>query len=168
MVSVKVNITLPKRDFASRKWLEAMASKQRSVVLPKLRAVFKKTIYGWSEAKQPDFGWVQTRNNNSMTLAMYPKGPNAELWALVSRGAPAHPIPARTGGLLRFKKGYRSATRPGTLMSRRAYRSNPVWTARVVAHPGFEPRNFPAMITQEFANIFTKDMQDALNKVARS
>lgn len=166
MVSVKVNITLPKRDFASRKWLEAMASAQRQTTVPKLRVLFRQTVFGWS--KKPGFGWSQTRSNDSMTITMYPTGEGADIWNLVSLGSPAHPIPARVGGLLRFKKGYRASTTPGSLMSRRKYRSNPVWTARVVAHPGFEPRNFPAQIADEFVSTFTQDMQNAINKVARS
>lgn len=168
MVSVKINISLPKRDFASRKWLESMASEQRTVVLPKLRALFNQTVFGWSAKNKPKFGWAQSRSNDSISLSMYPTGTGADIWALVSAGSPAHPIPAKPGGLMRFKKGYRAATTPGSLMSRRAYRSNPVWTSRIVAHPGFEPRNFPAQIADEFVSTFTRDMQNALNKVARS
>jgi hypothetical protein len=53
-------------------------------------------------------------------------------------------------------------------MSRRAYRSGQYVTARgIIPHPGFEAREFPKMIEDEFIHLFADQMQDAVNKAAR-
>lgn len=167
-MKITISVELPKVKFVNKRWLEDLARAQRTQVLPPLRALFKQTVTGWSAAKKPDFGWSQIRNSNEMIIAVYPKGPGADIWNLVSSGSPAHPIPARSGGLLRFQKGYRAATTPGQLMSRRAYRSNPVWTAKVVAHPGFEPRDFPQLIADAYREQFIDTMQESIATTARS
>lgn len=166
MVGIRVSVSLPTREFAKKKWLDEMARAQRQTSVPRLKRLFQRTVFGWS--KKPDFGWAQIRTSDSMSITMYPKGEGADIWNLVNAGSPEHTISARTGGLLRFQKGYRAATTPGSLMSRRAYRSNPVWTAKSVSHPGFTARNFIKLIAEEYHNPFIGDMQEAISKVARS
>lgn len=165
-ISVSIKVTLPKTKFATKKWLEEIASEQRKSANGKLKHIFERTVYGWSN--KPTFGWTQTRNADEMSIMMYPKGPYADIWNLVSSGSPRHSIPARTGGLLRFRPGYRSATVAGSLQSRRAYRSGPYVTAKSVSHPGFDPRDFPELIADEYRATFTDDMQFAINIAARS
>lgn len=165
MVSIRVTVSLPKTDFASKKWLDSIARVQRTNSVPVLRKLFKETVFGWS--RKPDFGWSQSKSASEITIRMYPTGPNAEIWALVSAGAPRHTIqPQKPNGILSFRPGYRSATKPGTLKSSRAYRSGKPVIAKVVDHPGFEGRNFPELIAQKFADDFGMDMQAAINKVA--
>lgn len=165
-ISVSIKVTLPKTKFATKKWLEEIAREQRKSAEGKLKHIFERTVYGWS--KKPTFGWTQTRTSDEMSIMMYPKGPYADIWNLVSSGSPPHTITQKQGGLLRFRPGYRSATRPGQLMSRRAYRSGPYVTAKSVAHPGFEARSFPELIAEEYRATFTDDMQNAINIAAQT
>lgn len=166
---ISVKAILPGKPFATKKWLDEIARTQRQTSIPRLKKLFNQTIFGWS--KKPDFGWVQTRTADEISIRMYPTGPNAETWKLVSAGSPPHPIPARTGGLLRFRPGYRAATRPGQLMSRRAYRSGKYVSSRGIIdppHPGFAARNFTQLIAEEYQNPFFNDMASAFGIVARS
>lgn len=166
MVSIRVKVDLPKTKFANKKWLEEIARVQRQSSVPRLKKLFAQTTFGWS--KKPDFGWVQRRSRDEMSIEMYPQGEHADIWNLVNEGSPSHTImPKKHGGFLRFRPGYRAATRPGSLQSRRAYRSGKPVSAGRVDHPGFEGRKFTEQIAQEYENPFINDMQDALNDVAR-
>ena len=167
MVSISVKAILPKKKFGNKKWIEGIAKVQREKTVRELKRLFRETVFGWSE--KPDFGSVQRRTGGEVSVMVYPIGPNAPIYELVSRGARAHTINARPGGILSFRPGYRSATRPGTLMGRRAYRSGKVIGAKFVNHPGFEPRNFARMVAQEYdAAEFANDMQTAIITVAKS
>ena len=166
MVSISVKVDIPKKPFTTKKWLDEIARQQRRTSVPRLKKLFEQTVFGWS--KKPDFGWVQQRTTDQMSITMYPKGEAADVWILVNDGARAHPITARSGGIMTFQKGYRPSTTPGSLMSSRKYLSNPVWQAMVVAHPGFEPRRFTEVIAKAYTNPFIMDMQVAVNSVARS
>jgi len=166
MVGISIKITLPKKKLADAKWLENIARYQRSYSVPILKALFQKTVFGWKE--KPTFGYVQIRSANTISIKMYPTGAASEIWNLVNAGSPEHPIsPKVQGGMLRFQKGYRSATVPGSLQSRRAYRSNPVWTARTVWHPGFKARKFTSLIEKEYKKSFAKEMQEAIKIAAK-
>ena len=169
MVSVSVKVSLPKSDaFQSKKWLEEISRVQRQTSVPRLKKLFQQTVFGWSAAKKPDFGWAQQRTSDEMSISIYPTGAAAGTWELVNAGSPAHIISPRRGGFLRFRPGYRSATTAGSIQSRRAYRSGQFVGARIVHHPGFEARKFTELIAQEYENPYMNDMQGALNKIARS
>lgn len=165
MVSIKVSVNLPKKPFATKKWLDEIARTQRQTSVPRLKKLFNQTVFGWS--RKPEFGWAQQRSADAMSITMYPQGVHADKWELVNAGSPPHTIKPKRG-FLRFRPGYRSATTPGQLQSRRAYRSGKEAGARVVNHPGFAPRKFDELIAQEYQNPFINDMQDALNDVAKS
>jgi len=162
---IEIKVTLPKVQFARKKWLDSIASKQRAKSLPALRKLFRETVNGW--ANKPDFGWSQTKSAEVVSIRVYPTGQYSDIWNLLNEGSPAHPIePKENGGILRFRPGYRAATRPGSLRSGRKYRSGPYVNARRVAHPGFEPRRFTELIAQEFAEKYAMEMQEAVTEVA--
>lgn len=163
---ITINVSIPQVSFASKRWLESIASKQRAKSLPVLRKLFKETVNGWSQ--KPDFGWAQTKSADEISIRVYPTGQYSEIWKLVNAGSPPHSIfPKKQGGVLAFRPGYRSATRPGQLRSGRKYRSGPYRLARSVNHPGFEARKFTELIAQEFAENYAMDMQEAVTEVAR-
>lgn len=163
---ISLKAILPGKPFATKKWVDEIARTQRQTSVPRLRKLFNQTVFGWS--KKPDFGWTQIRTADSISIQMYPQGPNAEIWNLVSSGAPPHEIRPRRAKILSFRPGYRAATRPGQLMSRRAYRSGKYRGAALVQHPGFEARNFPQEIAKEYQNPFFNDMASAFSRAARS
>lgn len=163
---ITINVSIPKVSFARKKWLDAIASKQRAKSLPILKKLFKETVNGWSQ--KPDFGWVQTKSADEISIRVYPTGPYSDVWNLVNEGSPPHIItPKKVGGILAFKPGYRSSTKPGQLRSGRKYRSGKMRFAKSVNHPGFEGRKFTEMISQIFAEDYAMDMQEAVTEVAR-
>lgn len=163
---IQINVTLPKVEYARKAWLDAIATTQRQKALPELRKLFKKTVYGWSE--KPGFGWSQTKTASEISLRVYPTGPVADTWNLVNEGSPPHRIPKSGTTYMRFRTGYRAATKPGTLQSGRKYRSGRYRVAYTVNHPGFPARKFTELIAEEYANNFAMEMQEAVNKVANS
>jgi hypothetical protein len=165
MVSISITVTTPERKFGNKGWLDEIARTQRQTAVPRLKKLFQKTVFGWSE--KPDFGWVQQRTADTISITMYPQGQAANIWNLVNAGSPRHRIPKSGTTFMKFRPGYRAATTPGSLMSRRAYRSGKYETHFVVSHPGFEPRDFISQIASEYENPFMGDMQEAISSVAR-
>lgn len=164
---INIKVSLPETKFANKKWVDNIASAQRREAVQRLRSLFNMTVYGWSE--KPRMGWSQTKTADEITLYIYPTGPGSDTWELLNEGAQAHPIaPKNFGGILRFRPGYRASTTPGQLQSRRSYRSGKYIGAKVVAHPGFEPRRFTELIAQEYAERFGMQMQAAVTKAART
>lgn len=163
---IQINVTLPKVEYARKKWLDAIATTQRQKALPEIKKLFKKTVYGWSE--KPDFGWSQTKSVSEISLRVYPTGPAADVWNLVNEGSPPHRIPKSGRTYMRFRTGYRAATKPGSLQSGRKYRSGRYRVAYTVNHPGFPARKFTELIAEEYANNFAMEMQAAVNEVANS
>lgn len=167
MVSIRINAILPKKKFGNKRWIEGIADAQRRKTVPELKRLFNQTVFGWAE--KPTWGYAQTRTGDTVSVSVYPQGPAAELYEMVSRGARPHLITARPGSILSFRPGYRPATRPGTLMSGRKYRSGRQMGAKFVNHPGFEPRNFARLVAENYtAAEFANDMQTAIIAVARS
>lgn len=163
---IQINVSIPKVEYARKKWLDAIATTQRQKALPELKKLFKKTVYGWSE--KPGFGWSQTKSASEISLRVYPTGPAADVWNLINEGSPPHRIPKSGTTYMRFRTGYRAATKPGTLQSGRKYRSGRYRVAYTVNHPGFTARKFTELIAEEYANNFAMDMQEAVNEVANS
>lgn len=166
-LSISIKMTLPKDGvFRNKRWLDTISSRQRVHTVPQMRSLFSKTVFGWSD--KPHFGWTQTKSQDSIGITMYPTGPAAETWNLVSLGSPEHRIAPKNGGFLRFRYGYRAATRPGSIMSQRAYRSGPYKSYESVWHLGFKPRNFPDLIADAYRRDFEDEMQFAFNEAAKS
>lgn len=165
MVSISIRVTTPKQKFGNKGWLDEIARTQRQTAVPRLKKLFQQTVFGWTN--KPDFGWVQHRTADSISITMYPQGQYADKWELVNAGAPRHRIPKSGFTFMKFRPGYRAATTPGSLMSRRAYRSGKYQTHYVVNHPGFEARDFISQIAEEYNNPFMGDMQEAISSIAR-
>ena len=163
-ISISLKVVLPKQKFADKKWVDSIANAMKKKTAPTLKKYFRDTVYGWSAKKKPSFRQKLTRSNQFISMFVYT---DSEIYALVNAGSPPHPIPARPGGILRYKPGYRASTSPGVLKSRRAYRSGAYRIAKLIKkHPGFKARNFDEMIAKEYEPQFIEDMQDAVNGVA--
>ena len=164
-MDISVKITMPDlKTFDGNNYVTRLAEKQRRESIPALKLMFQQTVDGWEH--RPTFEGKQTIASNSITMEVFPTGPHAELYSLVSKGSPPHAIyPKQTGGLLRFQPGYRSATNPRILSSRAKQRSGAFVTSPGIdnpPHPGFEGREFPETISDLFYPVFLADMQDAM------
>ena len=168
-LDITIKMTLPKYGvFRNKKWLDKIRSEMKQNSVRELKGLFEKTVFGWSAEKKPRFAYDMIVTQDYVGLSMYPTGNGSDIWDLVSSGSPPHRIPARPGGLLKFRPGYRAATIPGSIMSRRAYRSGPLLSAtQIQPHPGFEARKFPEQIEIEFYHTFVDQMQRAVNEAAR-
>lgn len=164
--NIKIKITLPKKLFADIKVRDTIARKQRDTTAPDLLRMFKDTTNGW-ETKVV-FKDKQIINSRRIAMQVAPFGRGKGIYSLVSLGAPEHPIPPKHG-FLRFQTGYRSATRPGQLISSMKRRfGKQISTLRTINHPGFQARNFDKFIAEQYAPKFVEDMQDAINRVAKN
>lgn len=165
-MEIRINVNMPKKEFKASGYIDACAEVMKSKTGPELRALFLQTIFGWSPEKKPGFTRQLTRQVYKVSMRVYTNS-NYEIYSLVSKGAPAHIIRPVKAKVLRFKPGYRAATTPGQIQSRRAYRSGTEITATVVHHPGFQDRSFDSFIANEYEPTFTSDMQDAMNNAAK-
>lgn len=164
MVSIRIKLTLPKTNFKDKGWVDAVSNALKQKSSPKMKELFRKSTFGWSS--KPSFRQELKRATYRLSMEVYTQD---ALYGLINAGSPKHDIPARSGGWLRFRPGYRSATTAGSLQSRRAYRSGPYWKARIIKpHPGFKARKFDELVAEEYGKEFPNDIQDAINTAARS
>ena len=161
-LSFRVNITVPKIMFKDKKWVDNIADIMKDKAAPRLKELFRGTTFGWSE--HPSFRQKLTRRAASLSMEVYTTDAN---YGLINAGSPPHRIPKTGSTYMRFRPGYRSATKAGSLISNRAYRSGPYYTAFVITnHPGFEPRKFNELVGKEYEPDFRKDVQEAINNAA--
>lgn len=162
--SIKIKVILPKHQFKDINIRDAIARKQRTDTGPDLLRMFKDTTNGW----QTDINFQDKQIMNSRRIAMQvaPFGRGKKIYSIVNQGSPAHVIVAKKGNL-RFQTGYRSATRPGQLMSGSKRRFGAFRMTSVVHHPGFEAREFDKFIAEQYEPKFVEDMQDAINEAVR-
>lgn len=160
MVSIRMNVTVPKEIISIPGMRDKIARALRTKTGPELRTQFKKTTGGWEH--KPDWSQKMTDRTNYLSVSVWASGPNADQYGLVNAGSPPHMITGKTGGLLKFQPGYRAATKPGKLMSRAAQRSGDYISTPVVSHPGFEGRAFDEAVAEKVAPSFAKDVQDAI------
>lgn len=162
MVSININVSVPKKLFLDVDFVNEITEIMKKEVAPDLKHLFRGTTNGWSE--KPSWRQKLTQRSSEISMEVWTED---EKYGLVNAGSPAHTITPRKGGFLRFKPGYRSATTAGSLISRRAYRSgNPV-TTMSVKHPGFEPRRFDELISQEYDPKFRESVQKAVENAAK-
>ena len=161
MPNISIKITMPDMEnFKGENYVKRLTDKMRSDTIPALRLAFNHTVEGWEN--RPDFKSNIDVTSSSISVSVYPSGPNADQYALVSKGSPPHTIRPKNGGLLKFQPGYNSATRPRILSSRSKVRFGNYVTAKVVNHPGFEAREFPETISDMYYPIFLDEMQEAM------
>lgn len=165
-ISIQVKVTAPEILLNSAVIIEKISQAQRQKTAPDLKKQFGKTVQGWKHP--PDFSQKFIKRPGYISVTVWASGPNKKQYALVNYGSPAHTItPRRRGGILRFQRGYRAATRPKILSSRAPQRSGDYVTSYAVHHPGFEPREFDLAVAEEIALRFAEDMQEAISIGAR-
>lgn len=166
---VSISITVSGKNFADHNWVDEVSRAMERTTKPKLKKLFLKSTFGWSPENVPDFDGKLNRKANFISMQVFPRNnQRGQVYRMVVLGAPRHPIPKNTrkGKLLKFRKGYIAATKPGRLMSGHAYRNGPTVVARKVNHPGFEPREFDVLVAEAYVPEFQKDMQEAFDKAA--
>lgn len=159
-ISVQIKVTVPEIVLDSKLVRDAIHQKMKQKTGPELQREFQKTVTGWENPPRfkPEYHHVIKLATQVFT--------DSERYVYVNNGTPPHVIPAK-GGLLRFQTGYRAATSPRVIGSRKPTRFGPVVTARAVRHPGVEPRLFDEVIAMDYADTFAEDVQDAINMAVK-
>lgn len=165
MSGIRMSVHVSGKRLSSRDFVDSILNKMKSKTVPEIRALFAQTTEGWKN--KLSFSFKTWSNSDEIGTEVYPDGDNAEQYKLVSLGSPPHPIRAKNGPLLHFQTGYRASTSPGRLLSRANFRSGPWMSAPSVNHPGFEARNFPEAIKEEYNATFVRDMQEAINEAVK-
>jgi hypothetical protein len=157
---------VPRERLSSAAFRKEVKNTQRRKTAPDLRRLFIQTTEGWKNV--PFFADRLKELPQSIGTTVWPFGNDkaARQYRLVTLGSPPHLILPKRAKVLRFRTGYRSATRPGSLVSRPARRFGPFASARAVSHPGFDPRNFDALIAEVYEPQFIADMDDAFSRAA--
>lgn len=163
---IRMSVKVPKSLYDTNAALAAMKQTAHSKTIPDLQKMFRGTTEGWSEP--PSFQGRTVIFSRSIRVVVEPKGPGTTNYIRVSKGTRPHTITARKRyGLLRFQSGYRSATRPGSLISHRPSRFGSFVTAFGVDHPGIKARDFDKLIAEEYQPTFERDMQEAIARGAK-
>lgn len=161
-LSIRINVKVPELVLDSKLIRDAIQRKMERKTKPDLLKEFRKTVDGWENA--PRFQSEVEHVVNLLTRVFT----ESERYFYVNNGAPAHIITPKGGGLLRFQTGYRAATSPKVISSRKPQRFGPQIVSRVVHHPGIEPRLFDETIAEAYEDIFVHDIQDAINQSVKS
>jgi len=166
-ISIQVTVTAPKTLLNEQVIRDQIEKAMRSKTAPDLKRQFEKTVQGWKHP--PDWSQKFTNQVNYVSVTVWASGANKEQYGLVNYGSPPHTIaPKRRGSILRFRPGYRAATKPRVISSRAPQRSGEFVGAYSVKHPGFEARRFDEAVAEEIGPRFAEDMQEAISRGAHS
>jgi len=117
--------------------------------------------------RKPRFWYDVVLTSDEAAVIVEPKGDAdaVKKWTMLDEGTPAHIIRARRAPCLRFRIGYNSGTRPGTLRTRRAYYVGNSWRrARAVRHPGTQPRGWSKLVQDRRKPKYITAMNKALRR----
>lgn len=161
-ISIRVSVKVPELVLDSELVRHAIQQKMERKTKPDLLKEFRKTVEGWDNA--PRFQSEVEHVVNLLTRVFT----ESERYAYVNNGTAPHIITPKGGGMLRFQTGYRAATSPKVIGSRKPQRFGPQIMTRGVRHPGIEPRLFDEVIALEYVDTFAQDIQDAINQAVKS
>lgn len=127
-----------------------------------IKADFAKTTSSWKN--KPKFGVKVSLKGGSPTVEV---STSDQVYAWVDEGTRAHPIVPVKAKRLRFKTGYNAKTQPGVLDARSGGADGDTVFARVVYHPGTEPREFSKLIKEKWEVEINEYMQEAMRRAAQ-
>lgn len=123
-------------------------------VKPMFLNYFARIVEPWSEENRPAFGARKKITKKEISIYVFPRGPNAWLWKLISiTGSGPHPIEAKNAPFLVFMWGgygsYLARTdTSGHYRGQGDVEGGSIQRRHSVEHPGFPPRNFEKYITR--------------------
>lgn len=150
----------------------------RSKVKPEVEAGFEEMVENWDE--RPEFRVRITVGPNptlatgyGIALDMWPTGDHAELFKLLSAGAPEHDIPLspKEEGWLWYRETYEPKTSivGGRLFTGGSGRySGSLVKAKQVTHPGFEGRRFAFHFMESYRDRWDRHVRSILKQARRA
>lgn len=134
---------------------------------------FQRVVGPWEEDDKPAFKAMKRITKEFISLYIYPTGPNAWLWKLVSiTGAEEHPIePVNAPFLVYLWGGYGSydahTDTAGHYGGTGEVVDGEIRKSLHVDHPGFKARNFEKHIARWGKQKATKILENALRRGVR-
>ena len=167
---VKIIAFYPKTLFKDKTVVDSIALVMRRKSAIEVKSMFRRSTYGWKAENKPVWGQKLTKRASYMSMKIKTTS-NYDVYSMVNYGTRPHEITPKGSGLLSFKWGgkgsYLASTTPGSIMSKRAYKTGPVRTFLKVDHPGIkDPRRFDETIKEQYEPTFIKDMRDAVQAAA--
>lgn len=122
-------------------------------------SLYEDTTRTWSN--RPNFYIRKVKNARIV-------GTKSKIFAYVDKGTKAHTIKSkRAGGVLRFKRGGKAKTRPGSLQSNRGIPGKQWVSSKIVRHPGTEARDFSVNIEKRMQKQLVADVRKSIRKAVR-
>lgn len=155
------------------KIIEEVNAEIDNTIKPELIAKHDEIVAGWNV--KVSFGALKRVNENGITVFVYPKGENKEIYGYVTAGTRPHDIPKvpkPPGKSLKFKWGgkgsYKPATAPFAGPPRLSSGGKGEWVfPKQVKHPGIEPRHFEKKIADEYKPRFKNLIENAFRRGIR-
>jgi len=138
-------------------------------IKPDLLGYFNRIVANWSDEHRPAFRARKSMTKQAISVWVYPTGPGAEIWKLVSiTGAKPHEITPKHKSALKFVWGgpgsYKArTTTAGGYKGPGAPSGEVVFRGRVF-HPGFKSRNFEKHIARWYKPKFRRNIENAFRR----
>ncbi len=119
----------------------------------------------WEAVYQAGATWIQVK-----VVPVDPGSEGAKKFMWLDEGTPAHqiaPKPDNPRGLLFFMSGYEAGSSPGSLRTFNSSSSGFLVAAKVVQHPGIQPRGWTELLKEEWTRNFEVWAQDAMKEAAK-
>lgn len=166
--------------------LRNIRSRKRKALITDLSNITKKELEkGMEEVKKaliksheiivadwknkPEFRARKTISSSKITVTLFPAGDNAKIWEYVDQGTEPHDIRPVKAKVLRFKLGYSPKTlaNPARTVSGGGKTTGPEVRAKLVHHPGSEPRKFSETIARDIKPDFNRIIDNTFRRIAR-
>lgn len=140
-------------------------------VKPEVVAAHEEEVKDWDHKVQ--FGSMKRVNDKGISIFVYPKGDNKDIYFWVSAGTPAHDITPKNAPFLEFKWGGPGSHKPKTFPYGKPLRlgggQSPHHVKMLkVRHPGIEPRHFEKQIADEYYPRFRSVVEAAFKRGIRA
>ena len=164
--SGKRRALLTELDSIGRQMMGETLDKQ---VKPALVKSHDKVVESWKN--KPTFQARKYIRPDKFSVTVFPTGDAAEIYTYVDQGTRPHLIMAKNVPYLKFRTGYSPKTLPNparVVIHPQGGKSTGPWvSAKVVHHPGSEPRKFSEAIARDIEPEFKRVIENTFRAIAR-
>ena len=138
-----------------------------ATVKPHFIQRFELVVENWKH--KPKFQARKYITGDYIKLAVYPTGPNKQIYEWVTEGTKGgYKIPKAGPGYLAFQLGYKPKTKPpGKIGGPGVYTGPWVRGVMQVTHPGIKARDFESVIMKEEKDWNSREMENAWRRIIR-
>lgn len=140
-----------------------------SQVKPLLIQSHEKVVESWKN--QPDFQTRKYIKADSIGMTVFPTGEAKEIYTYVDQGTKPHLIVPVHAKLLKFRTGYQPKTLPNparvVIQPAGGKATGPQVFAKLVHHPGSEPREFSKAIAGDLQPDFSRVIENTFRAISR-